>query len=128
MNDSEGMSWAPTVVRRPFPTEGEGARWAEAPQALLQAIPAPLTTNFGCVAWVRGKGLVGRVTWTAKERWLFVRRGGAQKGGGWEAHAVPAVLPCLNSLCPPWVQSCDVRRFGSLVQHAGECLCSVLPL
>lgn len=49
MDISEAMTWAPTAVRRPFPTVGQGVKWAEVPQALLAVIPAPLTTNFGCV-------------------------------------------------------------------------------
>lgn len=43
-------AWAPTVVRRAFPSReaGEAVAWAPVPQALLAAVAVPLTTNFGC--------------------------------------------------------------------------------
>jgi len=47
MDVGDAMGWSPVAVKRPFPKKGPRVKWAPQPQALLQAIPQPLTTNFG---------------------------------------------------------------------------------
>ncbi|KAL4442053.1 hypothetical protein ABPG77_011314 [Micractinium sp. CCAP 211/92] len=48
---TEGAGWRPVVVRQRVPGEGPGVVWAPSPQALLHAVPAGLTTNFGHVLY-----------------------------------------------------------------------------